>query len=132
MTFIQGVQTNRIPFIKKICPPKNAPIPPMARMDTGLISFWFLILLIYAINIGQQQVLFITQKQLGKFGSATSTFKFRESTAAALVCEYLFTLVQAKDDQSILKSCWEKNIFQIRFQSSFILIIMAQHGKVYF
>ena len=67
-------------------------------------------------------------KQLGKFGSATSTFKFRGSTAAVLVCEYLFTLVKAKDDQSILKSCWEKSIFQIRF---FIIIYINYHGTAW-
>ena len=46
---------------------------------------WFLILFIYIINIGYWQVLFITQEQLGKSQSATSTFKYRGSTAAVLV-----------------------------------------------
>ena len=56
------------------------------------------------------------------------------STEAVLVCEYLFTLVEGKDDQSILKSCHAKYIFQPGFFfSSFILTIMVQyHVKVYF
>ena len=40
-----------------------------------LIFSRFLILFIYIINIGHWQVLFITQEQLGKSQSATSTFK---------------------------------------------------------
>ena len=72
------------------------------------------------------------QEQLGKFYSAFSTFKCHWSTAAGLVYEYLFTLVKAKDDQRVFKSCQVKNIFQPGFFSSFILTIMVQHGKVYF
>ena len=64
-------------------------------------------------------------KQLGKFYSAILTFKCRGSTAAVLVCEYLFTLVKAKDDQSILKSCHAKDIFQPGVFSLFILTIMV-------
>ena len=70
--------------------------------------------------------------QLGKLYSATSTFKCRGSTVAVLVCEYFFTLAKVKDDQSVLKSCQAKNIFQPEFFSSFILTIMLQNGKVYF
>ena len=35
---------------------------------------------------------------MGKFYSAYSNFKCWRSTAAVLVCEYLFTLLKAKDD----------------------------------
>ena len=40
-----------------------------------LIFSWFLMLFIYIINIGYQQVQFITQEQLGKSQPAISTFK---------------------------------------------------------
>ena len=40
-----------------------------------MFSYFFLILFIYIINIGYWQVLFVTQEQLGKSKSATSTFK---------------------------------------------------------
>ena len=50
-----------------------------------LIFSRFLILFIYIINVGYWQVLFITEEQLGKSYSVTSTFKCRGSTAAALV-----------------------------------------------
>ena len=72
------------------------------------------------------------QEQIGKFYSATSNFKCRGSTAAVLVCEYLFTLVKAKDDQNVIKSCQVRNILQPGFFSSFILAIKLEHGKVYF
>ena len=93
--------------------------------------FWFLILIPYIISIGQYQALFITQEQLGNFYSETN-FKCQMSTAAVIVCEYLFTLVKTKDDQSLLKNCKVKHTFQPGFFASFILAIMGQHGKVYF
>ena len=46
--------------------------------------FSVLILFIYIINIGYWQVLFITQEHLGKFQSATFTFKLLGPTAAVL------------------------------------------------
>ena len=86
---------------------KTTLMPPMSIIGPGLI-FLFLILILYIIYIGQQQVLFITQEQLGNFYSATSTFKCQGSTATVFVCEYLFTF------------------------SSFISTIRVKHGKVYF
>ena len=48
--------------------------------------------------------------------------------AAELVYEYLFTLVKAKDDQSVLKSCQANNIFSARV--SFIIYI-NYHGTAW-
>ena len=42
---------------------------------------------------------------------------------SVLVCEYLFILVKAKDDQSVLNSDQEKNIFQPGF---FVIIYTSQ------
>ena len=42
-----------------------------------------------------------------------------------IFCEYLFTLVKAKDNQSVLKNCLVKNIFQPEF---FIIIYINDHG----
>ena len=50
-----------------------------------LIYSRFLILIIYIINIGYWQVLFIAEEQLGKSYSATCTFKCGGYTAAILV-----------------------------------------------
>ena len=55
-----------------------------------LIFSRFLKLFIYIINIRYWQVQSITQEQLGKSYSATSTFKCRESTAAVLVQFHIF------------------------------------------
>ena len=72
-------------------------------------------------------------EQLGNFFSAASAFNCWDSTAVVFVCEYLFTLVKAKDDQSILKNCQVKSVFQPGFFfASFILTIMVQYLKVYF
>ena len=49
-----------------------------------------------------------------------------------LVFEYLFTLLKAKDDQSVLNICQVKNIFLPEF---FFIIYINYHGtygKVYF
>ena len=51
------------------------------------------------------------------------------STAAVLICEYLFTLVKAKDDQSVLKSCQAKNIFQPGV--FFFIIYSNYHGTAW-
>ena len=55
-----------------------------------LIFSRFLKLFIYIINIRYWQVLSITQEQLGKSQSATSTFKCWGSTAAVLVQFHIF------------------------------------------
>ena len=132
MTSTSRVQANKMPFSQKICP-KKPTHDPNVQNRPGFNIFWFLILIIFVIYIRQQQVLFITQGQLGKLYPATSNFKCQGSTAAVLVCEYLFTLLKAKDDQGALESCQVKNIFQPGiFFLSFILTIMVEHGKVYF
>ena len=114
MASIQGVHANKMPFFWKIFPKKRTHTPNVQNRLL-LNIFWFLIFIIYIIYITQQQVLFIMQVQLGKFYSATSNFKCWGSTAVLLVCEYLFTLVKPKGDQSILKSCQESNISQSGF-----------------
>ena len=50
-----------------------------------LIFSWFLVLFIYIINIRYWQIRFITQEQLGKSCSASSTFKCCRSTTAVPV-----------------------------------------------
>ena len=129
-TSVQGVQANKMPFFQKICPEKHTHAPNVQNRPRFNI-FWFLILIPYIISIGQYQALFITQEQLGNFYSETN-FKCQMSTAAVIVCEYLFTLVKTNDDQSLLKNCKVKHTFQPGFFASFILAIMGQHGKVYF
>ena len=132
ITSIQGVQANKMRFLQKIFPKEHNHAPNVQNRPRFNI-FWFLMLILYIIYIGYQQVQFITWEQLGKFYSGTSTFKCWESTTAIFVCGYLFTLIKAKDDQSVLKNCQVKNIFQPDFFfASFILTIMVQHGKVYF
>ena len=56
--FYLGVES-KMPVFREFAL-KNATLLPMPRIDPGLIFFWFLILFIYIINIGQYQVLFIT------------------------------------------------------------------------
>ena len=131
ITSMQGGQPNKMSFRQKICP-KNHTHAPNVQNRPRFNIFWFLILILYIIYIGKQQVLFITQEQLGNFYSAISTFKCWGSTAAVFVCEYLFTLVKAKDDQMVLKNCHVKNISQLGFFCIIILTITVQHGKVYF
>ena len=53
---------------------------------------------------------------------------FNTSFMVSLVCEYLFTLVKAKDGQSVLKSCQEKKIFQPGF---FVIIYINYHGTAW-
>ena len=131
VTCIYGVQANKMPFFQNICPKKRTHCRNIQnRLRCNI--FWFLILILYIIYIRQQQVLFITQEQLGNFYCATSTFKCWGSTAVVFVSDYILTLVKARDDQSVLKNCQVKKIFQPGFFSSFILTIMLQHGKVYF
>ena len=64
----------------------------------------FLILFIYIINIRQQQVLVITQEQLGKSYSATSTFKCWGLTAAVLAIFVILCSHYVAD----LTSNWKK------------------------
>ena len=119
-------------FFQKICPKKHTHAPNVQNRPRFNIV-WFLVLILYIIYIVQQQVLFIMQEQLENFYSATSTFKCSVSTAAVFVCEYLFTLVKAKYDQSVLKNCLVRNTFQPGFfLASFILTIIVQHGKAFF
>ena len=49
-------------------------------------------------------------------------------TAGVVNCKYLFTLVKAKDSQSDLKSCQEKNIFKPGF---FAIIYINYHGTAW-
>ena len=65
---------------------------------------------------------------ISKFHSASSTFKCQGSTVAVLVCEYLFTLVKVKDDQSFLKNCQKINIFEPRF---FVIIYINYHDTAW-
>ena len=46
--FYLGVASKQMPFSLK-----NATLLPLPRVGLGLIFFWFLILFIYIINIGQ-------------------------------------------------------------------------------
>ena len=98
-----------------------------------LIFFRFLRLFIYVTNIGQVlvQVLFITYEQLRTFFSTALNIKCWGSTAAVLICKYLFTFVKVKDSESVLKSCLEKAFFSQDFLSSFILTIRVQYGKIF-
>ena len=50
-----------------------------------IFSRFLILFFIYVINTGYCQFVFITQKQLGKSYSATSTFKCKGSAAAVLV-----------------------------------------------
>ena len=58
--------------------------------------FSVLILFIYIVNIRYWQVLFVTQEQLRKSQSATSTFKSWGSSAAVLVSYDSFSIICAK------------------------------------
>ena len=70
-------------------------------------------------------------EQLGKFYSVTSTFKCKDSTAAVLV--WIFTLVKAQRWSKCSEKLSSKEHFSAGgFFSSFILAIIAQHGKVNF
>ena len=67
------------------------------------------------------------QERLWKFYSVTLAFKCWGSTAAVLVSEYLFTLVNAKGDQIVLKICQEEYMFH---QGFLVIIYMICHGTV--
>ena len=49
-------------------------------------------------------------------------------TGGVLNCKYLFTLVKAKDSQSDLESCQEKNIFK---PGLFAIIYINYHGTAW-
>ena len=49
-------------------------------------------------------------------------------TGDVVNCKYLFTLVKAKDSQSDLKSCQEKNILKPGF---FAIIYINYHGTAW-
>ena len=53
-----------------------------------LIFSRFLIVFIYITNIGYWQVLFITQEQLGKSCSATSTFKYQGCSCTCFTAQF--------------------------------------------
>ena len=129
MTSVQGVQANKMPFFKKFALKTHSRSQCLDR--PWFNRFWFFKFIIYIIYIRQQQVLFLTQKQLETYYSATSTFNCWGFTGAVLVYEYLFNLVKAKDDRSVLKNCQVKKMFQPGIFWGFfcIIIYINYHGR---
>ena len=137
----RGCKQAKCPFFRKSdlvehgTPPPPQSLTPNIQDRPWFNILWFLIFIIYHYLHNLHCTIASSFYNVGttrKMLLCNFDFECLGSTAAVLVLEYLFTLVKAKVNQSVLKICQVKNIFQPWIFLSFILTTMVQHGKVYF